>query len=113
MMAEDIPSLRFIFGGEACAQHLIEKWQATSQTPEYIWTYRSYSNCHIFGIKTWQKGYYRPASLQLRRLYMREDGSFAPQGDAGELLIGGIGLARGYIGHEDLNKEKFIEIQDV
>ena len=34
-----------------------------------------------------------------------------PQGVAGELCIGGVGLARGYLNKSDLTKEKFIEIQ--
>ncbi|MFD5567433.1 amino acid adenylation domain-containing protein [Streptomyces cadmiisoli] len=38
-----------------------------------------------------------------------EDGSVCPPGEAGELLIGGIGLTPGYLGRPDLTAAAFIE----
>jgi non-ribosomal peptide synthetase component F len=35
------------------------------------------------------------------------DGRPVPPGTAGELVIGGIGVGRGYLGHPDLNRTKF------
>lgn len=37
-----------------------------------------------------------------------EDNSLAEPGTAGELLIGGVGVARGYLNRNELNTEKFI-----
>jgi amino acid adenylation domain-containing protein len=43
------------------------------------------------------------------QLYVVDAGlQLCPQGVAGELLIGGVGLARGYLNQLDLSKEKFI-----
>ncbi|NQY62740.1 MAG: non-ribosomal peptide synthase/polyketide synthase, partial [Alteromonadaceae bacterium] len=41
-------------------------------------------------------------------LVLNEQLSFAPPGVAGELFIGGAGLARGYLNRSDLTREKFI-----
>ncbi|MDP4197466.1 MAG: amino acid adenylation domain-containing protein, partial [Bacteroidota bacterium] len=111
MMTEDIPSLRLIiFGGEACPQHLIEKWSKT--TRRLLNTYGPTEATVIASYSELEPGKKvtigRPLS-NYSVYIMSEEGSFLPLGDAGELVIGGIGLARGYIGCEDLNKDKFIE----
>ena len=114
MMTEDIPSLRLIvFGGEACPQHLIEKWGKPTRRlmntygPTEATVIATYSE-----LKCGKKVTIGRPLSNYSIYIMREDGSFAPPGEAGELVIGGIGLARGYIGREDLNKEKFIEIPE-
>lgn len=114
MMFEDIPSLRLIvFGGEACPQHLIEKWSKPAR--RLINTYGPTEATVIATYSELEPGKKvtigRPLS-NYSVYIMNEDGSFAPPGEPGELVIGGIGLARGYIGREDLNKEKFVEIPE-
>jgi non-ribosomal peptide synthetase-like protein len=111
MMTEDIPSLRLIIlGGEACPQYLVEKWSKT--TRRLVNTYGPTEATVIATYSELKPGKKvtigRPLS-NYSIYIMHEDGSFLPPGEAGELVIGGIGLARGYIGHEDLNKDKFIE----
>ena len=112
MMTKDIPSLRLIiFGGEACPQYLIEKWNKPSR--RLMNTYGPTEATVIATYSELESGKKitigRPLS-NYSVYIMSEEGSFLPIGEAGELVIGGIGLARGYIGREDLNKEKFIEI---
>jgi non-ribosomal peptide synthetase-like protein len=111
MMLEDIPSLRLIvFGGEVCPHHLIEKWSKPAR--RLMNTYGPTEATVIATYSELERGKKvtigRPLS-NYSVYIMNEDCSFAPYGEAGELVIGGIGLARGYIGREDLNKEKFIE----
>ncbi|MDQ1252321.1 MAG: hypothetical protein QG646_1442 [Euryarchaeota archaeon] len=111
MMTEDIPSLRLIIlGGEACPQHLVEEW--SKATRRLLNTYGPTEATVIATYSELKPGKKvtigRPLS-NYSVYIMQEDNSFAPPGEAGELVIGGIGLARGYIGREDLNKEKFIE----
>ena len=39
---------------------------------------------------------------------LNSDYNLVPLGTTGELFLGGVGLAQGYLGLEDLNKERFI-----
>jgi amino acid adenylation domain-containing protein len=44
-------------------------------------------------------------------LVINEKNQILPIGDEGELVIGGVNLARGYLNRDELNSEKFIEIE--
>ncbi len=44
---------------------------------------------------------------------MDQGGNLCPIGAEGELLVGGIGLARGYVNQPELTQDKFINIDDV
>ena len=111
MMTEDIPDLRLIIlGGEVCSQYLVKRW--SKPTRRLMNTYGPTEATVIATYSELKPGNKvtigRPLSNYSVHI-MREDNSFAPLGEAGELVIGGISLARGYIGRDDLNKEKFIE----
>jgi microcystin synthetase protein McyA len=47
------------------------------------------------------------APISNTRLYVMRNGKLCPIGMKGELCIGGIGLAEGYLGNEELTNEKF------
>lgn len=111
MITEDIPSLRLIIlGGEACPQHLVDKLSKpirrliNTYGPTEATVIATYSE--LEPNKKVTIG--RPLS-NYSVYILNEDGSLASHGEAGELLIGGIGLARGYVGNSDLNQDKFIE----
>src|SRR6185312_13586305 len=75
----DLPALRtLVVAGEACPVDLARRWAAG----------RPIQNVEVFVLD--------PAGLP------------APVGVPGELLVGGIGLARGYRGRPDLTAERFV-----
>jgi len=94
--------------GESCPISLIKKWA------EGRHLYNSYgaTECSI-GIATakYEGGEVLPIGKPLanKRCYIvDEHRQLVPQGVAGELLIGGVGLARGYLNQPALTQEKFI-----
>lgn len=47
--------------------------------------------------------------IQNTRAYIVKDGTLAPIGQAGELCVAGVGLARGYLNNPGLTKERFVD----
>jgi non-ribosomal peptide synthetase component F len=43
------------------------------------------------------------------RIYIMRDGNLVPIGITGEVLIGGAGVGRGYLGRDELNRRSFVE----
>ena len=43
------------------------------------------------------------------RIYVMRDGNLVPVGITGEVLIGGSGVGRGYLGRDELNRRSFVE----
>lgn len=97
-----------IVAGEACPEELIDIWgrdhkffNAYGPTEATIWTTtkrclpgekvtigKPVTNTEVYVLDEWMN----PVGI----------------GREGELYIGGIGLSKGYLGREDLNKEKFV-----
>ncbi|HEX3028874.1 MAG TPA: non-ribosomal peptide synthetase, partial [Clostridia bacterium] len=111
MINDDLDTLRLlILGGEACPKAIVERFSKPERR-----ILNTYGPTEATVIATWSE--MKPGKkvtigkpLSNYSVYVVKEGDIlAEAGEPGELLIGGIGLARGYIGREDLNSEKFIE----
>ena len=105
------PSLRILCGGEALPEELAQEllprcaelWNMYGPTETTVW-----STIHKIISTRGPLPIGRPvANTQVYVLDARR--SLVPVGVAGELYIGGDGLARGYLGRDDLTAERFIQ----
>jgi non-ribosomal peptide synthetase-like protein len=111
MMEEDVPTVRLlILGGEVCAPDLVKRWWKPGRRvfntygPTEATVIATYAECRPD----------RPVTLgrPLRNycaLILDEQLRPLAAGAAGELCLGGAGLARGYAGRPELTREKFID----
>src|SRR6185437_1915101 len=104
---------RVIASGEALPAELVEKWRERSRAE----LHNLYGPTEASIDVSWwpcaqgNKEYGVPIGRPIAntRLYVvDDDGELVPAGVAGELLIGGIGLARGYWNRPELTAERFI-----
>jgi len=112
MLEEDVPSLRLlILGGEACAAELVKRWWKPSRRvvntygPTEATVVATWADCHPD--KTVTIGRPLPGYCAF---VLGESLELASKGEAGELVIGGLGLARGYLGQIELTNQKFITL---
>ncbi|HWN42411.1 MAG TPA: amino acid adenylation domain-containing protein [Thermoanaerobaculia bacterium] len=105
----DLPELEVLaVAGEACAAELVERWgrgrrflNAYGPTENTVWA--TAQPCE----PRRRPPIGRPVGN--KRLYVLDAaGQPVPAGVAGELHLGGVGLARGYLGRPDLTAERFI-----
>ncbi len=111
------PGLKVLCGGEALAADLArellpraaELWNVYGPTETTVWS-------TVHAVSAADAGGHRPVPIggpvtntAIRLLGAFEQGlAPAPPGAAGELYIGGEGLARGYFGRPDLTAERFV-----
>ncbi|MEM9354665.1 MAG: Pls/PosA family non-ribosomal peptide synthetase [Pseudomonadota bacterium] len=107
----DVPSLRFLLvSGEACPQDLVSRWQRnhrrilnaygpTEATVTATWTELQPGRKVTIGVPL---PTYSIAILEIDRPELVE------HGQTGEIAIGGIGLATGYVNRQDLTNSKFV-----
>jgi amino acid adenylation domain-containing protein len=104
------PGLKLLCGGEALKSELAaqlvatgaEVWNLYGPTETTIWS--TLQRIHSEGARV---SIGRPiANTQVHLL--DEHGQPVPPGIAGELYIGGAGLARGYLGREELTAQRFV-----
>jgi non-ribosomal peptide synthetase-like protein len=110
MMEEEMPSVRIlILGGEACPPDLVKRWWKPARR-----LYNTYGPTEATVIATYGECYPdKPVTIgrplpNYRALILNEQLQPVADGEAGELCLGGIGLARGYVGRPELTSEKFI-----
>jgi len=110
MLTDDIPSMRLlIVGGEACGADLVRRWcrpdrrMVNTYGPTEATVIATFVDCHPD----------RPVTigrpLPNYTAYVLDD-KLRPveNGQTGELYLGGVGLARGYVGRPDLTRERFV-----
>jgi amino acid adenylation domain-containing protein len=112
MMDEDIPTVRLlILGGEACPPDLVKRWWRPGRRvfntygPTEATVIATYAECRPEEPVTIGQ----PVPNYLACI-LDEQLRPVPAGTPGELCLGGIGLARGYLGRPELTREKFISL---
>ncbi len=111
MIGDELSSLRLlILGGEACPESVVQRFKKSGRR-----ILNTYGPTEATVIATWSEMNVGEKvtigkPLPNYSIYViKENNELAVIGESGELLIGGIGLARGYVGRDDLTKEKFID----
>src|SRR6266851_74035 len=110
MFTEDVPTVRLlILGGEACPEQIVERWarpgrrMVNTYGPTEATVIATYAELHrgkAVTIGRAAPGY---------RVHILDDSLRpVPAGVVGEICIGGIGVARGYSGLEELTRERFV-----
>jgi len=110
MMGDDVPTMRLlIVGGEACPSQLVQKWATEARR-----MLNTYGPTEATVIATWTECH-RGSPVTIGRalpgysaVIVDEQMRAVTPGQAGELLLGGVGLSSGYVGLPELTREKFI-----
>ena len=112
MTEGDIPSLRLlILGGEACPPDLVKRWWRLGRRvvntygPTEATVIATFAECHPDKPVTIG----RPLPGYTACL-LDEQLQPVPEGAPGELCLGGLGLARGYLGRPELTAQKFVTV---
>ncbi len=113
MLDRDIPSVRLlIVGGEACPLSLIDRWATAGRT---MWN--TYGPTEATVIATWtrvQPG--KPVTIGVplpgyTAVIVDEQRRPVSGNTEGELCLGGVALANGYVGLPEQTAEKFCQIK--
>ena len=103
----DLPDLECVISaGEACPLDVVERW---SHGRVFFNAYgpTETSVCATLGACTSDTSIGRPMA-NMRAYVLDPHGGHAPIGVAGELFVGGTGVARGYCGRPDLTAYRFV-----
>jgi non-ribosomal peptide synthetase-like protein len=113
MMDEDVPSIQLlIFGGEVCPADLVKRWSKPGRR-----IFNTYGPTETTVIAT--AGECKPNQpitigkpIPGYSAILLDEKLELVRGEmAGELCLGGEGLARGYLGRPELTREKFIHVK--
>ena len=108
---DDLPDLRFLLiSGEACPPDLVERWHRPGRR-----LLNAYGPTEATVTATWsepqpgrQVTIGRPLPTYQIAILDPDAAALVPSGSVGEIAIGGIGLAEGYVNRPDLTAEAFI-----
>ncbi len=111
--------LRYVmFGGEAASAPILRGLWDAGALPEHL--YNVYGPTENTTYSTWYEIRTRPdegASVPIGKAIsnsscyvVSSEGELVGEGEVGELLVGGLGLARSYLNLPDLTGERFVEL---
>ena len=111
MMDEDIPTVRLlILGGEQCPVELVSRWSKPGRR-----ILNTYGPTEATVVTTWAectpgKAIVIGKPLPNYEVYILDDNKQPVEiGATGEIYIGGISLARGYVNRPELTQAKFVD----
>ena len=110
MLDEDVPTVRLlILGGEACPERLVERWARPGR--RLVNTYGPTEATVIATYADLHPG--KPVTIGRAvpgyRVHVLDDALRpVPPGVVGEICIGGVGVARGYVGLPEPTRERFV-----
>jgi acyl-coenzyme A synthetase/AMP-(fatty) acid ligase/acyl carrier protein len=102
---------RAVSAGEPLSESLLEKWHSKIRTPLFNYYGPTETSIYVLGYETKQGDdiIHIGKPLPNTQVYLLDSHqSLVPFGSIGEVCIGGVGLARGYLNREELTQEKFI-----
>ncbi len=110
-LEDDLPELRWLLvSGEACPHDLVARWHRDGRT-----ILNAYGPTEATVTCTWAElSPGKPVTIgqplpTYSAVILEEGGTTpVPRGRSGELCIGGVGLAAGYVGRPDLTEKAFI-----
>lgn len=110
MIEGDIPTLRvLIVGGEACPKDLAARWHRPGRTIFNSYGPTEATVAATYAVLTPGAPVTIGRPLPNYRAYILDDQlDLVPVGAEGELFLGGEGVARGYLGRDDLTRERFV-----
>jgi non-ribosomal peptide synthetase-like protein len=110
MMERDITTIRvLILGGEVCPQELVKRWWKPNRR-----LFNTYGPTEATVVATCAELFPdQPVTIGrplpgYEAVIVNDALRIAQRHETGELLIGGVGVARGYVGQPDLTAEKFL-----
>jgi amino acid adenylation domain-containing protein len=107
----ELPDLVYLtVGGEECPRSLVDTWAGgrkflNGYGPTEATITLSFGRCEAGAEVSPSIGSPLPNT---RAYVVNEQGHLLPPGVPGELLIGGVGVARGYLGRPNLTEERFV-----
>ena len=113
MISQDLPSVRLlVVSGEPCPPELIDQWATDSRRMLNVYGPTETTVNATFAVCVPRRPVTIGKPLEGYDFHLlNSEGRPVPEGHSGELFIGGIGLARGYLSEPELTAKSFIEVE--